>query len=70
MVVVTVVAPSNNHTVDFDQPIPKPSYIRLLSCSIYNRSNNLEKDGEVYKKKRKPLILLFGNYNLDNVNFF
>ena len=41
MVVLTVVATSNDHTIYFDQPIPKPDYIRLLSCLLYNSWYNL-----------------------------
>ena len=46
MVVLTIVAPSNYHTVYFDHPIPKTNYIRLLSCSIYNSWYNLRR-GEI-----------------------
>ena len=41
MVVLTIVASSNDHTVYFDHPIPKPNYIKLLSCSLYNSWYNL-----------------------------
>jgi len=41
MVVLTIVAPSNDHT---EHPIEKPAYIRLLSCSLYNSR----------KKQKKP----------------
>ena len=47
MVVLTVVTHSNPHTVYFDQPIPQPNYIRLLSCSLYNSWYNLKKEGEI-----------------------
>ena len=43
MVIVTLTTIKNPHTVYFDQPIQKPSYIRLLSCSLYNSWNSLEK---------------------------
>ena len=36
MVIPTVVAPSNNHTIYFRHPLPKPKYIRLISCSLYS----------------------------------
>ena len=39
MVVLTIVAPSNDHT---EHPIEKPTYIRLLSCSLYNSWYNLK----------------------------
>ena len=41
MVVLTIIAPSNDHTVYFDNPIPQPNYIRLLSCSLSNSWYNL-----------------------------
>ena len=36
MVLLTIVTNSNPHTLYFDHPIEKPSYIRLLSqlCTI------------------------------------
>ena len=42
MVLLTIVTNSNPHTLYFDHPIEKPSYIRLLSASIYNSWNNLK----------------------------
>ena len=45
MVVLTVVMPSNEYTVYFDQPISKPNYVRLLSCSLYNSGHNLKRNG-------------------------
>ena len=33
--------------VYFDQPIPKPNYIRLLSCSLYNSWFNFKRTGEI-----------------------
>ena len=47
MVVLTIAAPSNPHTVYFDQPLRKPSYIRLISCSLYNSWFNLKNVGVV-----------------------
>ena len=48
MVLLTVVTTSNPHTLYFDHPIKKPSYIRLLSASLYNSWNNLKKTGRPY----------------------
>ena len=42
MVLLTVVTNSNPHTLYFDHPIEKPSYIRLLSASLYNSWYNLK----------------------------
>ena len=41
MVLLTIVTTSNPHTLYFDHAITKPSYIRLLSASIYNSWFNL-----------------------------
>ena len=45
MVLLIIVAPLNPHTLYFDHAITKPSYIRLLSASIYNSWYNLEENG-------------------------
>ena len=45
MVLLTVVMTSNPHTLYFDHPIEKPSYIRLLSASLYNSWYNLAENG-------------------------
>ena len=72
MVILTVVTKENPHTVYFDQPIQKPSYIRLLSCSLYNSWNSFEKDGIIFYKKvnaqdEKTRYLRMGNYSLDDI---
>ena len=45
MVLLTIATNSNPHTLYFDHQIEKPSYIRLLSASIYNSWYNLEENG-------------------------
>ena len=45
MVLLTIVAPSNPNTLYFDHALTKPSYIRLLGCSLYNSWYNLEENG-------------------------
>ena len=45
MVLLTIVAPSNPHTVYFDHDIANPNYIHLLSTSMYNSWYNLEENG-------------------------
>ena len=45
MVLLTVVTTSIPHTLYFDHPIEKPSYIRLLSASLYNSWYNLKENG-------------------------
>ena len=72
MVILTVVTKENPHTVYFDQPIQKPSYIRLLSCSLYNSWHSLEKDGIIFYKKvnaqdEKTRYLRMGNYSLNDI---
>ena len=72
MVILTVVTKENPHTVYFDQPIQKPSYIRVLSCSLYNSWNSFEKDGIIFYKKANKQddatrYLRMGNYSLDDI---
>ena len=71
MVIVTVVTKENPHTVYFDQPIQKPSYIRLLSCSLYNSWFNLKKKGAItlFDKDEKPFEVDInpGHYTLDTL---
>ena len=72
MVILTVVTKENPHTVYFDQPIENPSYIRLLSCSLYNSWNSFEKDGIIFYKKankqdEETRYLRMGNYSLDDI---
>ena len=72
MVVLTVVMPSNEYTVYFDQPIPKPNSVRLLSCSLYNSWYNLKRTGEIAvfvddKKAATILKLTEGHYSLEKI---
>ena len=70
MVVLTVVTHSNPHTVYFDQPIPQPNYIRLLSCSCWY---NLKKEGEIAlfddNTENAATIIKFlpGHYTLESL---
>ena len=48
MVLLTIVTNSNPHTLYFDHPIEKPSYIRLLSASLYNSWHNMKKKTELF----------------------
>ena len=47
MVLLTIVTNSNSYALYFDPPIEKPSYIRLLSASIYNSWHNLKNRGGI-----------------------
>ena len=72
MVIVTVVTKENPHMVYFDQPIQKPSYIRLLSCSLYNSWFNLKEGGKIFytnetKKFEKSVSLFPGNYTIEEM---
>ena len=71
MVVVTVTTSRNPHTVYFDQPIPNPSYIRLLSCSLYNSWFNLKEGGKIFytdeKNIKKSESLLPGNNMIEEM---
>ena len=51
MVLLTVTTTSNPHTLYFDHPIEKPSYIRLLSASLYNSWYNLAENGTMSVKR-------------------
>ena len=72
MVLLTIIAPSSEHTIYLDQPIRKPSYIRLLGCSLYNSRLNLKKRGEIAwftddKKEATVMILPPGHHNLNKM---
>ena len=73
MVLLTVVTTSNPHTLYFDHPIKKPSYIRLLSASLYNSWHNLKRMGRltVYDKDKNPRSHLFfpGLYTLETLSY-
>ena len=47
MTLVTICTKTNPHVVKFDQPIPKPNYIRLLSCSFHNSWTNIKEEGQL-----------------------
>ena len=73
MVLLTIVTNSNPHTLYFDHPIEKPSYIRLLSTSLCNSWNNLKKTSilTVHDKDNNPRSYLFfpGFYTLETLSF-
>ena len=68
MFVLTVVAPSNDYTIYFNRPLPKPNYIRLISCSLYNSWHNLKRDCDIslFNDQNKPnTVMPFqGHYTL------
>ena len=73
MVLLTIVTTSNPHTLYFDHPIEKPSYIRVLSALIYNSWHNLKETGRltIYDNKKNPRshIFLPGFYTLENLSY-
>ena len=74
MVLLTIVKNSNRHTLYFDHPIEKPSYIRLLSTSLYNSWNNLKEEAVISvadpNGTTNKANLLPGHYKLILVNEF
>ena len=68
MVLLTVVTNSSPHTLYFDHPIEKPSYIRLLSASLYNSWHNLKEEAVIYATDPSlEAILLPGHYTVDSL---
>ena len=68
MVLLTVFTTSNPHTLYFDHPIEKPSYIRLLSVSLYNSWHNLKKEAVIYADSPNRTLeakLLPGHYTIN-----
>ena len=47
MVLPTIIAPSSEHTIYFDQPFKKPNYIRILLCTFHNSWCNLKKEFKI-----------------------
>ena len=68
MVFLTVVTTSTPHTLYFNHPIEKPSYIRLLSASLYNSWHNLKEEAVIYAiDPSLEAILLPGHYTVDSL---
>ena len=73
MVVLRICAPSNPHTIYFDQPLQKPSHMRLLSCTLYNSWFNLKKRGDMTwfttgpNKEGTVLTIPPGHYTVDKI---
>ena len=69
MVLLTVVTNSNPRTLYFDHPIKKPSYIRLLSASLYNSWHNLKEEAVIYANVPNDTLeakLLPGHHTVDS----
>ena len=70
MVLLTVVTTSNPHTLYFDHPIEKPSYIRLLCASLYNSWYNLKEEAVISvadPNRSARQNLLPGHYTVDSL---
>ena len=70
MVLLTIVTNSNPHTLYFDHPIEKPSYIRLLSTSLYNSWHNLKEEAVISvadPNRTATTKLLPGHYTIDSL---
>ena len=70
MVLLTVVTTTNPHTLYFDHPIEKPSYIRLLSASLYNSWHTLKETAIIYADSPNETLeakLLPGHYTIDSL---
>ena len=70
MVLLTVVTTSNPHTLYFDHPIEKPSYIRLLSASLYNSWHNLKEEAVIYSDTPNQTLeakVFPGHYTVDSL---
>ena len=72
MVLLTVVTTSNPHTLYFDHPIEKPSYIRLLSASLYSSWHNLNQNAsmvylDLTTNKTFTRTLIKGHYTLERL---
>ena len=72
MVLLTIVTNSNPHTLYFDHSIEKPSYIRLLSTSLYNSWHNLKNNASIVyldltSNKTTSRNLLPGHYTLNQI---
>ena len=70
MVLLTVVTNSNPHTLYFDHPIEKPSYIRLLSASLCNSWHTLKEEAVIYASDPNQTLeakLLPGHYTVDSL---
>ena len=70
MVLLTVVTNSNPHTLYFDHPIEKPSYIRLLSASLYNSWDTSKEEAVISvadPNRSARQNLLPGHYTVDSL---
>ena len=71
MVVLTIIADSNDHKVRFREPLGKLNFIRLFSCSLSNPWYNLKRRGAISvfdtKKNASVEINPLGEHTLDSL---
>ena len=72
MVLITTVAHSNGHTINFDEPIFQPSRVKLISASFYNSWNVLKSVAEITitdedSKKQTGINIPPGHYTLKSM---
>ena len=75
MVVLTLVTQQNGKTIYFEEPIPRVDFMKLISCSLYNRWDNLKREGSATlgdNNDAKSITLpvgqvLPGHYNLERI---
>ena len=71
MVLLTIFTTSNPYTIYFDHPIEKPSYIRLLSASLYNSWYNLKYSDNISlaigNGSNKQILFQPGHYTFDSL---
>jgi len=72
MVLITIVAHNNEHAINFDEPIPQPSRVRLISASFYNSWNVLKSAVEITitdntSKKQTGINISPGHYTLESM---
>jgi len=73
MVVLTIVTQQNRGTINFEKPIPRVDFMKLISCSLCNSWYNLTRDGSATledKDKNIPLLvskIMPGHYTLERM---
>lgn len=69
MVVLNVVAPKNDWTADFEEPIPKAHYVKLISGSLFNSWHNSERVATMLFKNSGECIVSLseGCYTVESI---
>ena len=69
MVVLTIVTQHNGETINFEKPIPKVHFMKLISCSLYNSWYNLTREGSATlgDKGKSEGKIKAGHYSLERL---